>query len=122
MRTLRVTVNVDPDDIRDVLAWHDGRGGDLDLDRTFRMLAIHAALTGDRREDYWRSLPASLQYCIHEIEQGRTAQLRLLLAQAEGRWRCFGCGGTETEFVTAAGQTWARCTRCGHHHELPEEA
>ena len=80
MPELKVTVNVDTDDIRDVLTWWDGLPLETLNDRTRRWLTTYNATTGEARERVFDLMPVSLQYCIHEVEQGREDQLRALLS------------------------------------------
>lgn len=84
-RPLQVTVSVSTDDIRDVLNWADGgnlEGGDT-TNRRY-LYAYASAVLADARARLWDYMPASLQYCVHEVEQGRAEQLREVLRNAEG--------------------------------------
>lgn len=85
MNTLRVTVQVDTEDIRAVLAFYT-EGSDAVHNRQawLRLMTYHDhTIPPERREAFWQSLPASLRYCIHEIEMGRAGALRAVLTESE---------------------------------------
>lgn len=77
-----VTVDVDSDDILDVLAWREHQAGHTFQPANFRWLSVYQkAATKARRNEIWRSMPASLAWVVHEVEQRGTNALRAVLTQ-----------------------------------------
>jgi hypothetical protein len=80
VKSLNVTVSVSSDDLLDVLAWHEGT--DLGWDEwkyqlaNDRWLAAYQDASGERRDDLWSNMPASLQWAVHEVEHRGTVPLR----------------------------------------------
>jgi len=75
---LKVTVDVDAQDIRDTLTWFGGQS--VESHRVNAWLTAYVETDGERREAIWRAMPPSLQWCVHEYE--RRGPERLLSALA----------------------------------------
>lgn len=84
MRTLHVTVSVDTDDIVAVLAFYTEGSAAVHNRHTRQLITTYHNHDIDpvRREEFWTRLPASLRYCIHEVEMGRAGALRALLEES----------------------------------------
>ncbi|CAN5422350.1 hypothetical protein BH09ACT9_BH09ACT9_00370 [soil metagenome] len=80
--TIRVTVSVSSDDLLDVLAWNEGKVGGW-VGHAFQPL--NSALLrnyssespgSERRESAFLTMPASLQWAVHEYEKRGPGPLR----------------------------------------------
>lgn len=84
--TITVTVSVDMADVIDVLAWHESADYGWEYHQfkptNDRWLAAYQDLDGDEREELWRSMPASLQWCLHELDQRGVTPLWWALSAA----------------------------------------
>ncbi|GAA5198672.1 hypothetical protein [Microbacterium jejuense] len=81
MQTLRVTIDLDTDEIRDVLAFYT-EGAHAVKDPTIRryLLTIYDyGVPVERREAFRDAMRVSLRFCIEEVEFGRAGALRALL-------------------------------------------
>lgn len=81
MQTLRVTLELDTDEIRDVLAFYsEGKHAVKDATTRRYLLTIYdAGIPVKRREAFRDAMRVSLRYCIEEVEFGRAGALRALL-------------------------------------------
>lgn len=78
---LPVTLEVSPDEVRDVLAFYSD-GVEAVKDATIRRYLTTIYDPGvpvERREAFRDSMRVGLRYCVWEIESGRAGQLRKLL-------------------------------------------
>lgn len=81
MKTLPVTIDLDTDEIRDVLAFYT-EGADAVKDPTTRRYLLTLYDYGvpvERREAFRDAMRVSLRYCVETVEWGRAGELRALL-------------------------------------------
>lgn len=87
MTKLDVTVDVDLVDVKDVLAMVEGADGGWD-EHVFdpindHWLAAYQDSDDERKKALWLNMPASLQWCIHELEQRGVWRLKAFLLEYE---------------------------------------